>query len=374
MVNTERLIEQFFELVRIDSETKHERRICDALVNKFTDLGLDVVEDDSAKRTGHEAGNVIATLPGNESEWPTIFFTAHMDTVSPGKNIQPSLQDGYIVSDGTTILGSDDKAGIAALIEAINVVKENKISHGVIQFVITAGEESGLAGARAIDRTLLRAQYGFALDSNGSVGDIIVAAPSQVKIKAKIIGKSAHAGVNPEDGISAIKVASQAISKMPLGRIDNETTANIGQFSGGTATNVVCDEVQILAEARSLNTDKLHKQVEVMEHTFKTVATTNGAEAIVETYPMYPNYRFSDEDRIVQHAERAVAKICRTSRLLTSGGGSDANVFSGMGFPTINLAVGYEHIHTTSERIAVNELIKASELVVALIEEAGSDS
>lgn len=369
MVNSQRLIQQFFELVQVDSETKHERQICDALIQKLTDLGLTVVEDDSAERTGHEAGNLVATLKGTRDDMPIIFFTSHMDTVSPGRSINPSIQGDYIVSDGTTILGSDDKAGLAALLEALHVLKENCIEHGHIQLVITAGEESSLAGSRAIDRTLIHAEYGFALDSNGPVGDIIVAAPSQAKIKATITGKSAHAGVNPEDGVSAIQVASQAISRMPLGRIDHETTANIGQFSGGTATNVVCDRAELLAEARSLRKEKLQKQIKLMENAFKATASENGATADVEVRTMYPNYCFSEQDTLVQHAQRAVARIGRTSRLLTSGGGSDANVFSGMGLPTINLAIGYEHIHSTRERIPVEELIKASELVVAIVQE-----
>lgn len=369
MVDSQRLLRGFLELVQIDSETKHERNICDTLKQKLSDLGLDVVEDDSAARTGHEAGNIIATLKGTRSNVPMIFFTSHMDTVSPGKAIQPSIKDGYIVSDGTTILGSDDKAGLAALLEALHVLKENYIDHGDIQLVITVGEESSLTGSRAIEQTYIKADYGFALDSNGPVGDIIVAAPTQAKVKVTITGKSAHAGVNPEDGISAIQVASQAIANTPLGRIDSETTANIGQFFGGGATNVVCDRVEILAEARSLRKEKLEKQLHAMETAFKTAAADNGATADVEVQVMYPSYRFSEEDIVVQHAKRAIKKVGRTSRLITSGGGSDANVFSGLGIPTVNLAIGYENIHTTEERIPVQELVKTAELVVSLIHE-----
>lgn len=374
MVNSQRLIEEFFELVQIDSETKHERQICDTLKQKLNALGLDVVEDDSAERTGHEAGNLVATLKGTRSGIPTIFFTSHMDTVSPGKSIKPSIQGDYIVSDGTTILGSDDKAGLAALLEAVRVLQENGVEHGDIQFVITAGEESSLAGSREIDRSLIKADYGFALDSNGPVGDVIIAAPTQAKLTITITGKSAHAGVNPEDGISAIQVASQAISKTPLGRIDSETTANIGKFSGGGPTNVVCDRVEILAEARSLRREKLEKQLNAMKNAFKTAADENGATADVNERIMYPHYRFSEQDAVVQHAQRAIERVGRTSRLLTSGGGSDANVLSGLGIPTINLGIGYEHIHSTKERIPVQELIKTAALVVALVQETGAES
>jgi tripeptide aminopeptidase len=251
MINHERLLNEFLELVQIDSETKHEAEICKVLKEKFGALGLDVFEDDTTSVTGHGAGNLICSLKGNSSNASTIYFTSHMDTVTPGKGIKPSVKDGYVVSDGTTILGSDDKAGLAAMLEGIKVLKEQEIAHGDIQLVITVGEESGLVGARALDRNLIKADFGFAMDSNGPVGHIVVAAPTQAKVKATIYGKSAHAGVNPEDGISAIQVASRAISKMPLGRIDKETTANIGRFEGGGATNIVCDQVDIFAEARS---------------------------------------------------------------------------------------------------------------------------
>ena len=246
-VNEERLLNEFIELVQIDSETKHEKKIASVLKKKFTALGLEVTEDNAKEKTGHGAGNLICTLRGNKSNADPIYFTSHMDTVVPGKNIKPSVQDGYIVSDGTTILGADDKAGLAALLEMIKVLKENKLEHGDIQFIITVGEESGLVGAKALDPSLIKAKYGFAVDSDGEVGDIIVSAPTQAKIRAVIKGKTAHAGLEPEKGVSAIQIAAKAIAKMPLGRIDEDTTANIGRFEGGKQTNIVADHVEILA-------------------------------------------------------------------------------------------------------------------------------
>ncbi|MBD1372980.1 M20/M25/M40 family metallo-hydrolase [Hazenella sp. IB182357] len=370
MVNEKRILEEFIELVKTDSETKEERIIADLLTHKLRALGFDVIEDDSAEITGHGAGNLIATLPGTLLEAPTIYFTCHMDTVTPGKGIKPSIQDGYIVSDGTTILGSDDKAGLAALFEAIKTIKEENIAHGTLQLVITAGEESGLMGARQLKRELIEASFGFALDSNGPVGEIITSAPSQVKLLATIHGKAAHAGVNPEDGISAIQVASRAISKMPLGRIDEETTANIGRFEGGTATNVVTERVEILAEARSRNPEKLNKQVDAMKKAFQEAAQAYGARIDVETNVLYPGYHFNEEDQVVQIAIEAVKKTGRTPQIGSSGGGSDANVIAGLGIPTVNMGIGYEFIHTTKERMPLAELYKAAELTVSLIRES----
>lgn len=368
MINQERLIQEFLELVQIDSETKYEREIADVLKKKFEQLGLEVYEDDTTSITGHGSGNLIVTMHGNKENVDPIYFTSHMDTVVPGKGVKPSIKDGYIVSDGTTILGADDKAGLASILEAIRVIQENNIEHGTIQFVITCGEESGLVGAKALDPQLLKAKYGFALDSDGKVGNIIVAAPTQAKIKATILGKTAHAGVAPEKGVSAITIAAKAIAKMPLGRIDEETTANIGRFEGGQATNIVCDRVDILAEARSLVPEKMERQVQKMKEAFEQTANEMGGQAEVEVKVMYPGFKFTSEDLVVQIAQKAAEKIGRTSELLHSGGGSDANIFAGFGIPSVVLSVGYEEIHTKNERMPIEELIKLTEMVVAIVQ------
>lgn len=366
---TSRLVEEFFELVQIDSETKHEEIIAPILVEKLEAMGFDVMQDDAHTRNGHGAGNLIATLPGTLEVEP-IYFTVHMDTVMPGIGIKPEIrEDGYIYSDGTTILGADDKAGMAALFEMVRRLKEQTIEHGTIQFIITAGEESGLVGAKELDPSLILAKYGFAVDSDGKVGGIVIAAPFQAKIKVKIIGKTAHAGVAPEKGISAITVASKAIAKMKLGRLDEETTANIGRFEGGKATNIVCDEVHILAEARSINEEKLNAQTAHMKETFEQVARNMGARAEVEIQLMYPGFRATENDKVVQVAMAAARQIDRTPKLGISGGGSDANIIAGFGIPTVNLSVGYEDIHTTNERMPVEELEKLADYLVAIVEQ-----
>lgn len=374
MVNQDRLVNEFMELVQVDSETGFEAEIAEVLKKKFSDLGLEVVEDNAKEITGHGANNLICTLKGTKKDADTIYFTSHMDTVVPGKGIKPSIKDGYIVSDGTTILGSDDKAGLAAMLEAIRTIKENNIEHGDVQFVITVGEESGLVGAKALDPKTIHAKFGYALDSNGEVGDIIVAAPTQAKINTIIKGKTAHAGVAPEKGISAITIAAKAIAKMPLGRIDEETTANIGRFEGGKQTNIVVDHVEILAEARSLVPEKMEAQVAKMKEAFESTAKEMGGEAIVDIKVMYPGFKQGEGDEVVEVARRASSSIGRESKLLQSGGGSDANVIAGFGIPTVNLAVGYEEIHTTNERIPVSELIKVTELVTAIIQEVAVTS
>ena len=369
MINQERLLNEFLELVQIDSETKYETEIAKVLKQKFTDLGVDVFEDDTTSITGHGAGNLICNLPGTKEGVDMIYFTSHMDTVIPAKGVKPQVKDGYVVTDGTTILGADDKTGISVMLETIRVLKENNIPHGHIQFIITVGEESGLVGAKALDQSLVKAKYGYALDSDGKVGNIIVAAPTQAHIKATILGKTAHAGVAPEKGVSAITIASKAISRMSLGRIDEETTANIGRFAGGQQTNIVCDHVEILPEARSLIPEKMHAQVQKMKEAFEGAAEEMGGKAEIEVQVMYPGFKFADGDHVVEIAKKAAAKIGRSCELLHSGGGSDANVIAGFDIPTVNLAVGYEEIHTTNERMPVEELYKLAEMTIAIIEE-----
>lgn len=369
MIDQERLLNEFLELVQIDSETKDEGKIAEVLKQKFSELGLEVIEDDARQKTGHGAGNLICTLPATKEGVDPIYFTSHMDTVVPGKGVKPSIKDGYVVTDGTTVLGADDKAGLAVMLEVIRVLKEQNIPHGEIQFVITVGEESGLVGSKALDRSSIRAKYGFALDSDGKVGDIVVAAPTQAKISVVIHGKKAHAGVAPEKGVSAITCAAKAIAKMPLGRIDEETTANIGRFEGKGPTNVVCDRVEILAEARSLVPEKMEEQVRKMKESFEKTAAEMGARAEIDVEVLYPSFRFGDGDHVVEVAKRAAEKIGRTPRLLKSGGGSDANIIAGLGIPTVNLAVGYEDIHTTEEKMPIGELNKLAEMVLAIIDE-----
>lgn len=368
-VKTERLLDQFFELVQVDSETKFEATISKKLKEIFESLGLEVEEDRASDHIDHEANNLVFTLPANTDGVDSIYFTSHMDTVTPGVGIKPSIQDGYVISDGTTILGADDKAGIAAMIEAIRILQETNMKHGMVQFVITVGEESGLAGAKVIDQSLMKAKFGYALDSDGPVGNIVTSAPYQAHFKAKVFGKSAHAGVAPEKGISAITLAAKAISKMKLGRIDEETTANIGYFKGGkeTQTNVVVDYAEIVAEARSLNGEKLESITAQMEEAFQTTVAALGGDVKVSIEQMYPGFQMEENSEVVQVAKSVASSLELPFEMVHSGGGSDANIFNGHGIPTGNLSVGYEFIHTTKERISVEQLEKLTTYILHIM-------
>ena len=367
MVNKDRLVEAFLELVQIDSESGNEAEIAAVLKGKFEALGLEVTEDDTKEKTGLGSGNLIARLKGTTRSAAPILFSCHFDTVTPGNGIKPVINGDIIETDKTTILGADDKAGIAALLEGIRLLKEGNVPHGDVEFVLTAGEEVGLLGASALDMKTLSAKYGFALDSGGSVGEIIVASPDHGKIKAKIHGVAAHAGVAPEDGVSAIEVAAKAITHMPLGRLDEELTANIGIINGGERTNIVCDLVEITGEARAITFSKLENQMKVMSEALENAAAERGCKVDIEVSYERVGYHLEETDPVIEVAKTAITKVGREPNLQATGGGSDANIFTIGGIPTANLGVGYLDIHSKDEKMPISELVKLAELVVALV-------
>ncbi|WP_053954831.1 M20/M25/M40 family metallo-hydrolase [Inediibacterium massiliense] len=367
MINEERIVNAFLEYVQIDSPTRKEGNFAKFITKELEALGFSVHIDDAGEKTGSDTGNVIARLEGNKEVEP-ILFSCHMDTVDPSVGIKPIIKDGVIYSDGTTILGGDDKAGIAAVIEALKVVKEKNIEHGPIEVVFSIFEEGGLFGAKNLDYTKIQAKKAFILDSGGEPGEIIVKGPAQDKIHAKIIGKSAHAGVAPEEGISAIEVASKAISMMKLLRIDEETTANIGSIEGGKATNIVCPEVVIQAEARSLNNEKLDKQTAHMVDCFKKAAKEYGAKAEVEAKRMYSAFKIDENDEIVNIVKKACQNLGIHPSIQSSGGGSDTNIFNGNGLKAVNLGIGERKPHTLEEHLKIEDLVKSSKLVLEIIQ------
>ena len=367
-VNEDRLVSRFLELIKINSETRHEALIQEYLKKEFSLLGLTVEEDQTSGETGFGANNLICTLNGNPEIEP-FFFSCHMDTVAPGNEIKPVIKDKTIYSDGTTILGADDKAGIAIMFEIIHLLKERKLAHGTIEFIISVGEESGLVGANAFDVQQLSSSFGFVLDTGGPVGSITVGSPTQYRIEAILTGVTAHAGVAPEKGVSAAQIAASAIHQMKLGRIDAETTANIGFINGGVATNIVMDRLEIIAEARSVNVDSCEAQVAHMIETFERVATEMGGKATVITEKKYNGYRFNPETNVVKIAAKALTNIGIKPNYQVSGGGSDANVFNGKGKETTNLAIGYEKIHTVHEYLPIAEFTKAAAMAYQIVEE-----
>jgi tripeptide aminopeptidase len=373
MINQERLVKEFIEMVKIDSLSNKEGRFAAYLKEKLEELGLETVIDEQAgQAVDSDTGNLLGRLKGNRAEAPKLFFSAHMDTVAPGEGIQPQIREGAIYSNGSTILGGDDKAGIAAIIEALRHIKEEKIEHGDIEVLFTIGEETGLWGARYLNYDLLQSKTGFVLDSDGEPGTIICQAPAHDKIYAVIYGEAAHAGMSPEKGVSAIQVAARAINSMQLLRIDEETTANIGVIKGGIATNIVCDRVELEGEARSLDEEKLQQQLTQMLNCLQIACKEMGARLETKIERQYPAFRLNKDEVVVQLARSAAEALGLKAQVIASGGGSDANYFNHRGIKAINLGIGMSKVHTKEEFIKIKDLVMMAHYVVAIVGKACS--
>lgn len=371
MVNKDRIVDEFLRMVQIDSPSLHERDMADYLKRKLTSMGLEVIEDEAGHVIGNtcdnQTGNLIATMKGSMADVPTVLFSAHMDTVEPGRGVKPVIREGTIYSDGTTILGGDDKAGIAAILEAIQVLQENQIPHGDLEFVFTVAEEGGLRGAKNLDYQRLKAEFGYVLDCDGQAGTIITKAPAQYRIKASVIGKAAHAGISPEQGVNAIVVASRAISLMKLGRLDEDTTANIGVITGGKATNIIPDLVNIEGETRSTDPEKLEKQTDEIVRILEQTAREMDARVIVDKDFLYPRLKLEDTSEVVRIAMAAAGNIGQKPVLVSTGGGSDANIINGYGIPTANLGIGMSKVHSTEEFITIDNLVLNARYVLEIM-------
>ncbi len=368
-MNTD-VIQYFLELIAIDRESRDERAMIDRLKADLAALGATVTEDDSQLSTQGNAGNLHALIPGKIDKKP-ILFCAHADTVKPGKGIKATQKEGIIRSDGTTVLGGDDKSGVAEIVMGIREIVASEEDHAPVEVLITVSEEIGLLGAKHFDKSQLRSALGYALDAH-RVGDLVVGAPAQNSIKIVVTGKEAHAGVEPEKGINAIRVAAEAIAAMPLGRIDHETTCNIGIISGGTATNIVPNRVEIKGEARSHNAPKLEQLTQDIRHALESTIQRHqydfGAAAFTwEAKQEYQSFFLKDSEPAVQLALDALRDAGIEARLMVGGGGSDANIINATGLPMVICGTGMNKVHTVGEDIEAEELRRGAAFIAALI-------
>jgi tripeptide aminopeptidase len=356
MIDTERVLQTFLALSRIDNPSTHEGAMVAHVMERLHALGLDPQQD--AK------GNVIAVLAG---EGEPLLLNAHLDSVAPTTGKAPVVDGDMVRSGGDTVLGADDLAGVAAILEGVQAALVQGNGVRAAEIVFTVEEEIGLVGARELDYARLRSRVGVALDHGGEVGSICVSAPAQTSISVTIHGRAAHAGVAPEEGIDAVRVAAQAIAATPLGRIDHETTANIGIITGGAARNIVPERVEITAEARSRDEAKLHAQVAAMHAAFEHAAEQHGARLEWVATREYGPLRIAEDAPIVRHCQDAIRAIGLEPTLQATGGGSDVNIFNMHGIEAVNLGIGYRDIHSTGEHIAVRDIENAARLVEALL-------
>lgn len=375
-INRERLASTFTELCELSSPSKKEREVYNYLKRTFMELEADeLIIDDSREVTGSDSPNLIVRFNPTAPEKEGVFFSCHMDTVEPGDNVQVVRVGDIFTSKADTVLGSDDKSGITAIIELIRMVKENDIPHGLIEIVLTTCEEIGLLGAKALDYKQIKAPYGYALDSSG-IEQVVTAAPAANQLKIEVKGLAAHAGLHPESGVSAIHAASKAIATLSLGRLDEESTANFGLIEGGTATNIIPEKVTIQGEVRSHSLEKLehytnqieaafHKVIELWQNPFEE----NIVKPVVEfsSEPDYPVMRLEEDSPVLNRVRKAGEAIGQNLVFHTADGGSDANILNGYGLPTAIIATGMEKVHTTDEQLDLNDLVKLTELIYAIV-------
>ena len=353
----DQLVNDFCDFVRIDSESGEEEQFLEYLEGRFTrELGAECVRD--------SYGNLIARVPARGSNrTEPILLGAHGDTVKPGKGIEPVIEDGVIRSKGDTILGADDKAGIAEIFNAVRSASKRP----PVEIVITRGEEVGLLGAKNLDLSLIKSEMGFIVDGD-ALDTVVVGGPTHISLDVEIIGKAAHAGMEPEKGISAIRVAAEAITRFPEGRIDHETTANVGTIHGGMIRNGVPDKVTIQAECRSLNDAKAKQQAERMRRAFEEAAQAAGARAEVKVEIEYAAARLPEDAPVVQAAKGAIAAAGLTPKTAVIIGGTDALALTNRGLKSVVFGFGGEKEHTTDEQIKITALEQASTIIQALLE------
>ncbi len=373
-IDRERLAETFIQLCEIESPSREERRVADYLTDLFASLGAEsVVEDDSAEKTGANCGNLIVRFPGTVEKEP-LFFACHMDTVEPGRGVKVLRTGDLFTSRGNTVLGGDDKSGIAALVELIRVLHEGNLPYGPMEFLFTTCEEVGLLGAKSLDHSLVQAKYGYALDSTG-INRVIVGAPAANRLKVEVHGIAAHAGLNPEQGVSAFCLAARAIADLRLGRLDEQSTANFGLIHGGVATNIIPDLITLEGEVRSHSPEKLEAYTKEIETTFRNVVRGwsarigNGRSPSVEisVEKEYPVMRLEDDEPVIVRVQQAGDALGREIVFQVAGGGSDANIFNSYGLKTAIIATGMDKVHTTDECLDLKDLTSLTELLLAVV-------
>jgi len=371
MVNLSRLKQTFLNLLYLSSPSRQEGLVASYIKERLNALSIPYLEDNAGEKLGSTANNLIAWVEGKK-EKPVLMLNAHMDTVQrPEEKVEVIEKNDVLKSKGKTILGADDKSGIAIIIELLEILKENNFSHWPLQPVFTICEEIGLLGAKNLDYSLLEAKWGLVLDG-GEPAEIIHRAPTANRFRIEVIGKEAHAGVEPEKGINAIWVASKAISQLSWGRIDEETTCNVGLIKGGIATNIVPPKVILEGEVRSHKPEKLEAQTEKISTAFQNIIAdispqSGLARLNIDIKEDYPLMYVSEVHPLIKLLQKAGKQIGMEMHLKISGGGSDANIFNSINIPSVIIGTGMKNVHTCQEYISLYDMVKTVNILLQMI-------
>jgi tripeptide aminopeptidase len=369
-VPNDEVVSLFTELAALPSPPGQERVVADRVVAYLRDLGLEVAEDDAGERIGSDTGNLYTRIEPTAEAGTPLFLCAHLDTVPPEGAIEPVIADGVIRNAAGTILGADNKAAAAVMLEAVRLILSENRPHGGIELLFTPKEEVGLHGAAAFDQEQLHAKVGYVYDQAAPIGEVILGAPFAHSMEVKFHGRASHSGMYPEEGRSAIAAAAKAIADFKLGRIDEDSTANVGIIHGGTAGNIIPEWCTFLAEARSHDPQKLADLVREMMEAATFAAGLEDCQVETEVHKSYSGYRFKRDDFVVRLAQTALERAGYEPSFALSGGAADANVFNDRGLACVNLANGMAEIHTPDEHIAVSDLERMVDVTLALVDVA----
>ncbi|HEV3378852.1 MAG TPA: M20/M25/M40 family metallo-hydrolase [Thermoleophilaceae bacterium] len=364
----ERLLDDFVRLCEIESPSRREGAVAQAVRAELEGLGLQVEEDDTARDTGSQAGNLLARLPGREGA-RTVLLCAHLDTVPLSGPIEVTSSNGVLTNRHEAILGADNKAAVATILATTRRLAQEG-SPVNVELLFTTCEELALAGAKAFDRSRLRADFGYVFDHASPVGELVTASPTYYRLDADFKGQAAHAGIRPENGRNAIAAAANAVAAMRIGRLDAATTANVGQIEGGTAANVVAERCRVVLEARSLDDTRAGEVVSSMVDAVTEAASEADCDVQTAVERQFQGYRFARTAPVVEVAAEALRQQGIEPVYINTGGGSDANALVAAGLPVLNIANGTERNHEPTESVTVHALERMLDVTLSIAEVA----
>jgi tripeptide aminopeptidase len=367
-MNQQKLQDLFQQLAKIDGVSLHERAVADFIKHKLNLLNLEITEDDAATRLKGNCGNLIVRIHGDQNQREPLLLLAHLDTVKSTKQLKPQLTDGVLYSDGTTILGADNRAGLTLIMGLLEEISQQKYKHRNLEIIFTVAEELGMLGALALDFSQLQAKEGFVFDCTAEPGGYVTATPTAIDFKINFTGRAAHSAVAPEKGINALSMALQVCTKFPVGRVNEHTVANIGTIHGGSADNVVPEQVSVTGEFRSFREQEINSIEKTLKADCQDAETKWGGQCELSFATSFCGFHFKPEIPIIKHLNNVYKKTGVTVNPMIYYGGSDANVFNANGIKVINLGIGANNPHSNQEHIALTDMLKGYEIMMHLIE------
>ncbi len=367
-VDDRKLLDLFLQLIRIESTSLHERAMADYLIDQFKSWQVDVSEDRAAAKIGGNAGNLIVRLDSDSKRSSPLALLAHIDTVRSTAGVKPMIENGVIRSDGSTILGADNRSGVALILYVISEILEKKLKHRSLEIVFTVAEELGMLGALALDFGQLSAKEGYVFDCSARPGSYVAESPTAFDFRVDCQGRAAHSAVAPEKGINALSMALEIMNQFPLGRINPQTVANIGTIHGGSADNVVPDQVRFTGEFRSFSPSEIERIKASLNTSCRSVSQKYGGTCEVAFTLSFEGYKFEPQTPVIQRLHQAMQELQLVPNPMVYSGGSDVNVLNANGIQAVNVGIGASNPHSNEEQIALADMVKGAELLLRLVE------